>query len=96
MVTKNLNGKNLPVLIKYDFATNKLVITDYAKKYFGKRRCELKFQPQGNETTAGLEIDSDEQTFKLKLVPTTTNFQIKIDYNTDFSNQNLFFRIVDG
>ena len=93
---KNLTGKNLPVLIKYDFATNKLVITDYAKKYFGKRRCELKFQPQGNETTAGLEIDSDEQTFKLKLVPTTTNFQIKIDYNTDFSNQNLFFRIVEG
>ena len=46
--------------------------------------------------TAGLEIDSDEQTFKLKLVPTTTNFQIKIDYNTDFSNQNLFFRIVEG
>lgn len=91
-----LTGTNLPVLLKYDYTANKVVITDYCKKYFCKKTGNLILNPQGNETTAALEIDSENQTFTVKAVISTTNYQFRFDFNTDYSSQNLFFRIIEG
>lgn len=91
-----LTGTKLPVLLKYDSATNKIAPTDYCKKYFGKQKISLTLDPQGNETTSALEINSDEQSFTLKIVPTTTNLQFKFTFVSDYSSQNLFFRIIEG
>lgn len=91
-----LTGTDLPVLLKYDYTANKVVITDYCKKYFCKKTGNLKLNPQGNETTAALEIDSENQTFTVKAVISTTNYQFRFDFNTDYSSQNLFFRIIEG
>ena len=89
-------GTDLPVLLKYDYTANKVIITDYCKKYFCKRTGNLILNPQGNETSTALEVNSDEQTFTVKVAVPTTNFQFRFDFNTDYSSQNLFFRIVEG
>lgn len=91
-----LTGTKLPVLLKYDSATNKIVMTDYCKKYFCKQNSSLTLDPQGNETSGTLDVNSDEQSFTLKIVPTTTNFQFKFTFVSDYSSQNLFFRIIEG
>lgn len=91
-----LTGTKLPVLLKYDSATKKIAMTDYCKKYFCKQNYSLTLDPQGNETSGTLDVNSDEQSFTLKIVPTTTNFQFKFTFVTDYSSQNMFFRIIEG
>lgn len=93
---EGLTGTKLPVLLKYDYTANKVIITDYCKKYFCKRTGNLKLNPQGNETSTALEVNSEDQTFTVKTVVPTTNFQFRFDFNTDYSSQNLFFRVVEG
>ena len=93
---KNLAGTQLPVLLKYDSAGNKIVMTDYCKKYFCKQNYSLVLDPQGNETSSTLDVNSEEQSFTLKIVPTTTNFQFKFTFISDYSSQNMFFRIIEG
>jgi len=93
-----LTGTNLPVLLKYDFSTNKIAMTDFCKKYFCTKSsaCYLKIEAQGNETNNAIEVNDAEQSFKLKGATATTNFQFKFTFVSDYSVQNLFFRVVEG
>lgn len=92
----NLSGTKLPVLLQYNEATNTLAPTNHCKTYFGVQKdIKVAFEGANDEAKSLLEIDSDNQTFKLK-GESSKEIQLRIIFETDYSSQSLYFKIIKG